>query len=282
MMKGPGGSFGFGPRSALAILILFVPRQYACQCFTLLNSLWSFRSTAGILFVRKGAGQQLQLTNQPHPISNDCTGRNTTQNCIDESDTNVFKGQRVSNNIMTEESTDFVGAGTLGDIMSDPSDVTNCKEVMQNGGVCVETRYFRDSLLGWNVTANRTEMRKVTSSGLVTSTGGTLTAQFGQKIPNLSPLDRIALTANGNLQRIFSSFYDAPVHVHIDKCVKRGFELDYSCDHDEYYNLDNQDGGGDAVWDRVVHLSVFDQVSKKEFQALILTYCCSFNMDLCF
>ena len=53
------------------------------------------------------------------------------------------------------------------------------------------------------------------TSGLVTKTGGTLCSQFKSKIPNLSPLDRIALTANGNLQRIFSSYYDAPVHVFV-------------------------------------------------------------------
>ena len=64
--------------------------------------------------------------------------------------------------------------------------------------------------------------RSPTASGLVTTDGGTLYHQFGHKMGgSLSPLERIALTANGNLQRIFSSYYDAPVHVHVDYCQKR-------------------------------------------------------------
>ena len=43
--------------------------------------------------------------------------------------------------------------------------------------------------------------------------------------------------ANGNLQRLFSSYYDAPVHVVVDKCVQRT----------------------DTTWDRVVHLTVFGE-----------------------
>eukprot|EP00551_Chaetoceros_affinis_P004022 CAMPEP_0203677710 /NCGR_PEP_ID=MMETSP0090-20130426/29224_1 /ASSEMBLY_ACC=CAM_ASM_001088 /TAXON_ID=426623 /ORGANISM="Chaetoceros affinis, Strain CCMP159" /LENGTH=216 /DNA_ID=CAMNT_0050544679 /DNA_START=54 /DNA_END=701 /DNA_ORIENTATION=- len=93
------------------------------------------------------------------------------------------------------EQNDFVGAGTFGDIMSDPADEKD-----------------RDSFPDSSVEVK---------SGLVTSAGGTLQSQFGNKISSLSPLDRIALTANGNLQRIFSSYYDAPVHVHVDKCVQK-------------------------------------------------------------
>jgi hypothetical protein len=167
----------------------------------------------------------------------------------------------------TEENIDFFGAGTLGDIMSDPSEVTmKCDTATQYGVVYTETKLVQDSVSGLNITVDRSDVRKLTSSGLVTSTGGTLTAQFGQKISNLSPLDRIALTANGNLQRIFSSFYDAPVHVHIEKCVKRisgivvnnnnGFTQDE-------YGVNVQDAHGEAVWDRVVHLSVFGQVSDR-------------------
>ena len=43
--------------------------------------------------------------------------------------------------------------------------------------------------------------------------------------------------ANGNLQRLFSSYYDAPVHVVVDKC--------------------NQDSK--HTWNRLVHLTVHDQ-----------------------
>lgn len=34
----------------------------------------------------------------------------------------------------------------------------------------------------------------------------------------LSPMERVVLTANGNLQRIMSAHYDAPVYVHVIKC----------------------------------------------------------------
>lgn len=75
-------------------------------------------------------------------------------------------------------------------------------------------------------------------SGLVTSSSRneTLAAKFGIT----HPLDRMALTANGNLQRLFSSYYDAPVFVHVDYCQAR------------------DDKG--IVWDRVVHLNVHNQV----------------------
>jgi hypothetical protein len=74
--------------------------------------------------------------------------------------------------------------------------------------------------------------------GLVTSSSRneTLAAKFGI----IHPLDRMALTANGNLQRLFSSYYDAPVHVQVDFCQAR-----------------DTDG---IVWDRVVHLNVHQQV----------------------
>lgn len=97
----------------------------------------------------------------------------------------------------------FEGAGTLGDIMSDGSSI------------------LQES-------CNRPE------AGLVTRDGGTLAARFGIE----SKFDRMALTANGNLQRLFSSYYDAPVHVVVDSCEQRT----------------------QTVWYRTVHLTVFDQV----------------------
>ena len=98
----------------------------------------------------------------------------------------------------------FEGAGTLGDIMSDGSRI-----LRESGGQC--------------------------EAGLVTRDGGTLAARFGID----SNLDRMALTANGNLQRLFSSYYDAPVHVVVDSCEQKTQEL----------------------WHRTVHLTVLDQVS---------------------
>jgi hypothetical protein len=96
------------------------------------------------------------------------------------------------------------GAGTLGDIMSDGSRI-----LRESGDQC--------------------------EAGLVTRDGGTLASRFGID----SRFDRMALTANGNLQRLFSSYYDAPVHVVVDSCEQRTQEM----------------------WHRTVHLTVFDQVS---------------------
>ncbi|CAM9384360.1 unnamed protein product [Choristocarpus tenellus] len=41
-------------------------------------------------------------------------------------------------------------------------------------------------------------------------------------LSNFDPMERVVLTANGNLQRIMSSFYDATVAVDIVKCEKIG------------------------------------------------------------
>ena len=164
--------------------------------------------------------------------------------------------------LICEKQLDYIGAGTLGDIMSDPSqdddngnDEASASSPSEDGN----GNGNGDNINGVVVQNNRLLVK----NGLVTSTGGTLTSQFGHKIPDLSPLDRIALTANGNLQRIFSSFYDAPVHVHVDRCVKR--ESDdriingYGDDDDEAEAEAKVEV--EAVWDRIVHLSVFDQVS---------------------
>ena len=100
----------------------------------------------------------------------------------------------------------YVGGGTVGDIMSSTNDTIS-----------------------------------VLKSGLVTSfPHGTIQSRFGSKLGYIHPMERIALTANGNLQRIFSSYYDAPVEVVVESCNKR---------------VDD-----DSVWDRCVHLSIFDQV----------------------
>lgn len=90
-----------------------------------------------------------------------------------------------------------------------------------------------------------TEKRKATSGGLKTSSGGSLQARFGVT-PPFSALDRIALTANGNLQRIVSSFYDSPVAVVVNNCIER-----------PSYNFSENAG----VWDRSVDLKVYNKVS---------------------
>ena len=69
--------------------------------------------------------------------------------------------------------------------------------------------------------------------GLVTSTTQSLAKMYN--LPN--PLDRMAVTANGNLQRLVSSYYDAPVTVVVDHC--------------------RPVIGKEGVWERRVHLQVY-------------------------
>lgn len=89
--------------------------------------------------------------------------------------------------------------------------------------------------------------------GLVTTTvsSGSLASRFGIT----HPLDRMALTANGNLQRLVSSYYDAPVQVLVDYCQMK----------DSHHVLNRkiasiQNGVQGKIWDRVVHLVVHNQV----------------------
>ncbi len=125
--------------------------------------------------------------------------------------------------IVGEKQIDYVGAGTFGDIMSEQPPFSSPPSPL-------------DEMNDKNTEIETSEVRH----GLVTSTGGTLQSKYGSKISNLSPLDRIALTANGNLQRIFSSYYDAPVQVHVEKCERKE--------------------SSNSIWLRTVNLSVFGQV----------------------
>lgn len=60
-----------------------------------------------------------------------------------------------------------------------------------------------------------TNMNTTNTRGDDPSSSSALAARYG--ITN--PLDRMALTANGNLQRLMASYYDAPVTVVVDSCV---------------------------------------------------------------
>eukprot|EP00536_Pseudo-nitzschia_multiseries_P017906 jgi/Psemu1/315171/fgenesh1_kg.1918_\ len=77
--------------------------------------------------------------------------------------------------------------------------------------------------------------------GLVTSESYSLEQVYG--ISN--PLDRMAVTANGNLQRLFSSYYDAPVVVEMVHCTRRRQQQTINGNRDP------------AVWDRRVLLKIF-------------------------
>ena len=100
---------------------------------------------------------------------------------------------------------------------TDFSTLTNSVKSIQNG-----MSTTRAELSAISVSEKSFKPISLYNSGLVTCAGGTLQSQFGHKISNLSPIDRIALTANGNMQRIVSSFYDAPVHVYVERCKQRG------------------------------------------------------------
>ena len=50
-------------------------------------------------------------------------------------------------------------------------------------------------------------------------------ARFGR----FAPLERVLLTANGNLQRIVSSYYDAPVSVVVLRCVEKAMPSAPNC-----------------------------------------------------
>mmetsp|Transcript_25736 Transcript_25736/g.49032 ORF Transcript_25736/g.49032 Transcript_25736/m.49032 type:complete len:365 (+) Transcript_25736:135-1229(+) len=170
--------------------------------------------------------------------------------------------------INANDEADFVGAGTLGDIMAGSVSTNN-----NNTDTTTKQNPIHQQ--------QQQELHPSIKDGLVTKDGGQLNVRFAGC--NFTPLERIALTANGNLQRIFSSYYDAPVHVHVDYCGRRktstgdesnipqiGFDVDNISD--EYMrfdpiiyengannNGDDDDDDDDAIWDRVVSIQVHDQ-----------------------
>lgn len=104
---------------------------------------------------------------------------------------------------------------------------------------------WTSSALMTKIVQDTSNVSSIPTSGLVTDSGGTLQRSFGRKAQGyLTPLERIALTANGNLQRIFSSYYDAPVHILVQRCERQQNQGQ----HDEV-----------AVWHRQVLLTVHSQ-----------------------
>jgi len=81
--------------------------------------------------------------------------------------------------------------------------------------------------------------------GLVTSETYSLEETYG--ISN--PLDRMAITANGNLQRLFSSYYDAPVVVEMLHCIRQK--------QPETDTRERNGGDTGAIWNRRVTLKIF-------------------------
>jgi hypothetical protein len=101
------------------------------------------------------------------------------------------------------------------------------------------------------------------------TTGASLAEQYGIT----HPLDRMALTANGNLQRLVSSYYDAPVSVVVDSCVLRNDETNDSGKNGAVTSITTTSAtssstssstslllsNSQTTWDRTVHLTVFGQ-----------------------
>jgi hypothetical protein len=184
--------------------------------------------------------------------------------------------------LLDENEIDIVGSGTLGDIMSGPA--------------APKTKQAPNSSQSSSPSSTSDINNKKVIDGLVTKEGGELNTRFNC---NFSPMERIALTSNGNLQRIFSSYYDAPVHVHIDFCSRRAEDettaaaaavavlptdgtrrktsvMDYYTSN-TYNNFDiidknnkyspKEDMGTDkncssnssAIWDRIVHIHIHGQ-----------------------
>lgn len=81
--------------------------------------------------------------------------------------------------------------------------------------------------------------------GLVTSE----TYSLAQMYSIHHPLDRMAVTANGNLQRLFSSYYDAPVTVVVDHCTP--------CKSKSTSTLTTESTA--SMWERRVQLQVFER-----------------------
>ena len=108
------------------------------------------------------------------------------------------------------------------------------------------------------------------SDGLVTTAipSGSLASRFGID----HPLDRMALTANGNLQRLVSSYYDAPVQVLVDSCdMLSGFENPESFQ----ININRPNAVPKAKrWDRVVYLTVHNQV-RTRMPVCLVQFCCA-------
>mmetsp|Transcript_12143 Transcript_12143/g.28812 ORF Transcript_12143/g.28812 Transcript_12143/m.28812 type:complete len:325 (+) Transcript_12143:238-1212(+) len=81
--------------------------------------------------------------------------------------------------------------------------------------------------------------------GLVTSETNSLEETYGIE----NPLDRMAVTANGNLQRLLSSFYDAPVMVEMVYCTRQK-PLNVNA-------IQSSETDESAIWDRRVLLKIF-------------------------
>mmetsp|Transcript_26849 Transcript_26849/g.45701 ORF Transcript_26849/g.45701 Transcript_26849/m.45701 type:complete len:377 (+) Transcript_26849:39-1169(+) len=200
-------------------------------------------------------------------------------NINDENSNNNMNGS--SSSTTDNDEMDIVGSGTLGDIMSGTPDATTQKTTKSSHPPLTTSNNKNNSNNNSNPSSSSSS--KVID-GLVTREGGELNTRFNC---NFSPMERIALTSNGNLQRIFSSYYDAPVHVHIDFCERRTLSASSNdvsngddgslemmdctttdvdnkfdvkqCPQEEINGDENNTSNEEAIWDRIVHIHIHGQ-----------------------
>ena len=179
----------------------------------------------------------------------------------DDDDPTATNGSNTNDNGIEKDEIimDIVGSGTLGDIMSGTPDAS--------AQAATSSLQFTPITTSNNNNNPSSPSSSQVIDGLVTKEGGELNTRFNC---DFTPMERIALTSNGNLQRIFSSYYDAPVHVHIDFCERRSSSLNDSNNGDDgsssfigEINNNNNDNNNTndnaAIWDRIVHIHVHGQ-----------------------
>lgn len=132
---------------------------------------------------------------------------------------------------------DYTGAGTLGDIMSSSTD--NFDGLVTTDGGLLYEKYGITSPLDRMALTGMYESSSVFLICAVACFGPCHTSH---RRTYFSPctshhIQTNMSIANGNLQRLFSSYYDAPVHVVVDTC----------------------DQTSRNTWNRVVHLTVFNE-----------------------
>ena len=109
------------------------------------------------------------------------------------------------------------------------------------------------------VTAN-TLPTTTTTTTFGTTTKNQTTTSLAAAYGITHPLNRMALTANGNLQRLVSSYYDAPVAVQVDYCQARGTSTSSSSSTSSTTTSTPAAAVlPHHIWDRRVHLTVYNQ-----------------------
>ena len=265
-----------------------LPRPQRCRRRTSISS--------GVFALLGASSDSSEIDDARHPnssVSLDSLPDTTQANDEDLGNDEAYRYVDEFGHPIEEKRIDYVGAGTLGDIMSsDEGFYFSADQLLEqpSGDYATTGADVDEATTGvvpTGPTAREDTSTQTHDEGLVTVAGGTLQVRFGEKIPDLTPLERIALTSNGNLQRIFSSYYDAPVHVLVDRCEMRSSDNREGGDDGDgsgssyrrYDLLTHSDKNGskhkngesmlgasasasgdiDAVWDREVHLSVHSQ-----------------------